>query len=474
MKKFFLFRRSDPVGPIKRFSDNGKDISILSIPADKIAFMTAGKGKINITFNEAGMYEENEMFIGDAIEKTNVTISCEEGEEMRLIEIIIRFVSFETKRSIMVFDVLNDISTFNDAVVSSISDVQAKIKSQPTERVTQKISSGDVGARFANIIGEINFGARENKPFIDYNHQSLYPVDGTDLVAVSIAHWKNAGTGGAAYNITGGIGSDKVETETATTAAASGLGQYSLIFGANAWLNVPDVTIKDDYTMYFVIGDPGSGSGGDGFGTLFGDDDAETIGFSTLGTPDVFTMRHDGLEGDPFKSKTSTRTSGTEPYKFPDRSPKTGIGERQFCYVFIIRRDKHFNLYLYNHEGDLVSFVPALTVTSTTKTIVKEEVQFKQNTKITPPSMSKNMRKGYGEKNKTGGLEIKDIPKVTTGTPGRTDGNLYIQQLGTAGSDAVNGFSKNLARFGVIKRDIGDASCSQLAQDLYDLYKPSV
>ena len=471
-KKFFLFRRSDPVGPIKRFSENGKDISILSIPADQIAFMTAGKGQINITFNNAGMYEENELFIGDAIEKTNVTISCEEGKEYDLIEKIIYFSTKEYTKTIMKFDAVKGKASFQDAVVSSISDVQAKIKSQPTERVTQKISSGDVGARFANIIGEINFGARENKPFIDYNHQSLYPVDGTDLVAVSIAHWKNAGTGGAAYNITGGTGSDKVETETATTAAASGLGQYSLIFGANAWLDVPDVTIKDDYTMYFVIGDPGAGSGGDGFGTLFGDDDAETIGFSTLGTPDVFTMRHDGLEGDPFKSKTSTRTSGTEPYKFPDRSPKTGIGERQFCYVFIIRRDKHFNLYLYNHEGDLVSFVPALTVTSTTKTIIKEEVQFKQqNAKMTPPSMS---QKGYGEKKKTRGSEIKDIPKVTTGTPARTDGNLYIQQLGTAGSDAVNGFSKNLARFGVIKRDIGDASCSQLAQDLYDLYKPSV
>ena len=90
-KKFFLFRRSDPVGPIKRFSENGKDISILSIPADQIAFMTAGKGQINITFNNAGMYEENELFIGDAIEKTNVTISCEEGKEYDLIEKIIYF-----------------------------------------------------------------------------------------------------------------------------------------------------------------------------------------------------------------------------------------------------------------------------------------------------------------------------------------------------------------------------------------------
>ena len=464
MKKFFLFRRSNPVGPVKRFSENGKDISILGIPAEQIAFISAGSGEVNLTFNDAGVYEENELFIGDSIEKTNVSIACEPGTEMTLVERIMSFVSKDTGRTILKFDVMSDDTPFQNVITASVSDISAKIKSQPTERVTQKISSGDVGARFANIIGEINFGSRENRPFVDYNHESMYPVDNTDLVAISVAHWKNAGTGGATYNITGGTGSDEVTTQTEATAAAVGLGQICAQFGTNSWLNVPDVTIKDDYTMYFVIGDAGAGSSGNGFGILFGDDAGETVGFSTLGNPDVFTMRHDGLDGDPFKVKTSTRVSGTEPYQFPDRSPKTGIGERQFCYVFIIRRDKEFNLYLYNHEGELVAFVPALTVTSTTKTIVKEEkVQLK--TKEDP----KGLKPKVSEKS-----EIKDIPKVTTGTPGRTDGNLLIQQLGTAGSDAVNGFAGTLGRFGVIKRDIGDASCSQLAQDLYDLYKPSV
>ena len=109
-----------------------------------------------------------------------------------------------------------------------------------------------------------------------------------------------------------------------------------------------------------------------GFGLLFGDDAGETLGFSTLGNPDVFTMRHDGLDGDPFKVKTSTRTNGTESYEFPDRSSSTTVGERQFCYVFIIRRDKEFNMYLYNNEGELVAFVPALTALSKTKTIIEK------------------------------------------------------------------------------------------------------
>ena len=94
---------------------------------------------------------------------------------------------------------------FENVITSSVTDIQSKIKSQPTERVTQKISSGDVGARFANIIGEINFGARDNKPFVDYNHQSMHPVDNTDIVATAAAHWRNAGTGGAAFNITTGV-----------------------------------------------------------------------------------------------------------------------------------------------------------------------------------------------------------------------------------------------------------------------------
>ena len=92
MKKFFLFRRSDPLGPIKRFSENGKDISILGIPADQIAFITAGRGQVNLTFNNAGVYEDNELFVGDSIEKTNVSIACEAGTEINLIERIMSFV----------------------------------------------------------------------------------------------------------------------------------------------------------------------------------------------------------------------------------------------------------------------------------------------------------------------------------------------------------------------------------------------
>ena len=453
-KKFFLFRRSDPVGPVKRFSENGKDIAILGIPADQIAFISAGNGEVNLTFNNSGIYEESELFVGDSIEKTNVSIACPEGEEMRLIERIMSFISLDTGRTILKFDVLSTKQPFDNVVVENVSDIIPKIKGQPTERVTQRISTGDVSNRFLNVIGEINFGSRENRPFIDYNHLSMFPVDDTDIVATAAAEVKNAGTGGAAFDISGGTGS--VTTQTESTAAATGLSQVALQFATNSFLDVPDITVKDDYTMYFVIGDPGSGSGSEGFGVLFGDDAGETLGFSSSSFPDEFTMRHGGLNGKPFRVKTLNTDQGTEAYQFPDRSSISNIGERQFCYVFVIRRDKDFNMYLYNHEGDLVAFVPATTVTGVTKSKLTKTKESKDPTKKQSKDPTKKQR------------------KVTTGTPNRTDGNLFIQQLGSSGSNITDSFSGTLGRFGIISRDTGDAFCSQLAQDLFALYKPTI
>ena len=431
MKKFFLFRRSNPVGPVKRFSENGKDIAILGIPADQIAFISAGNGEVNLTFNNSGIYEESELFVGDSIEKTNVSIACPEGEEMRLIERIMSFVSLDTGRTILKFDVLSTKQPFNNVTVENVSNITPKIKGQPTERVTQKISVGDPGSRFRNIIAGINFGSRDNKPFLDYNHELLTGADDSTLTL-----WRNSGTGLSTYNLANHTGTVTVQTEA--TAASTGLSTACAQFSTDSFLNVPDATIKNDYTMYFVLGDPGSGSGGAGFGLLFGDDAGETLGFSASSFPDEFTMRHDGLNGKPFRAKTSDTVQGTQAYEFPDRSSASNVGERQFCYVFVIRRDKDFNMYLYNHEGELVAFVPALTVSKTkSKRILKKE------------------------------------KKVTTGTPNRTDGNLFIQQLGSSGSNVTNSFSGTLGRFGIITRDTGDAFCSQLAQDLFELYKPT-
>jgi len=439
-KKFFLFRRSDPEGSAKRFSENGVDISILGIPADEIAFMTAGSGEINITFNDAGMYEENELFVGDSIEKTNITIACKKGEELELVEKIMLFVSNPSGKTIMKFDAIEKKATFDNALTYSVSDINAKIKSQPTEMVSQKISTGDPANRFRNIVGGINFGGTANKPFLDYNHELLTGADEDNITV-----WRNSGTGLSTYNLANHTGNVTVETDT--TAATTGLSKTCAQFAVGTFLNIPDVTIEDDYTIYFAIGDPGSGAGS--FGSLFGDDLGETLGFSKDGHSSFFTMRHSGLEGKPFEQNTDTSEGGSIRYVFPDKSNKTEIGARQFCYVFVIRRDKDFNVSLHNHEGEIIAFIPAFTEKSTSKI----------------ESISKGKDK-YEKKS------ISVNSKITASSAGRTDGNLLLQQLGSSGSNITSSFSGTLARFGVIKRDIGAGNASQLAKDLYDLYKP--
>jgi len=447
-KKFFLFRRTDPIGFDKRFSDGGGDIPILGIPADQVAFITAGRGTVNITFNGAGMYESNEMFIGDSLEKTNVTISCKQGSELKLIEKIILFASKTDGKTIMRFDVLEQRAAFDDVVVSNVTDIVAKIKSQPTERVSQKISVGDPASRFRNIVGGINFGSTTNKPFLDYNHELLTGSDESNITV-----WRNSGTGSSTYNLANHGDGGNVTVETDTTAATTGLSKTCAQFAVGTFLNIPDVTIEDDYTIYFAIGDPGTGSGS--FGLLFGDDLGETLGFSNEGYGSIFTMRHDGLTGKAFQVDADTDESGSIRYNFPDKSRTTEIGSRQFCYTFVIRRDKDFNVYLHNHEGEIVAFVPAFTERSKSKVVSK--------IKSKPTSISK----GIYEKTTT-----PITSKVTPGTSNRTDGNLFLQRLGTAGPNTTSSFSGTLARFGVIKRDIGGGSASQLAKDLYELYKP--
>jgi len=441
-KKFFIFRRSDPEGSAKRFSENGVDISILGIPADEIAFMTAGSGEINITFNDAGMYEENELFVGDSIEKTNITVACKKGEEMELIEKIMLFVSNSDGKTIMKFDAIEKKATFNNALTFSVASINAKIKSQPTERVSQKSSTGDPASRFRNIVGGINFGSTTNKPFLDYNHELLTGSDESNITV-----WRNSGTGLSTYNLANHGDGGNVTVETDTTAATTGLGKTCAQFAVGTFLNIPDVTIEDDYTIYFAIGDPAPGAGS--FGALFGDDLGETLGFSKDGHSSFFTMRHEGLEGKPFEQNTDSSEGGSIRYVFPDKSNKTEIGARQFCYVFVIRRDKDFNVSLHNHEGEIIAFIPAFTERSTSKI----------------ESISKG--KDKYEKKSTAVYS-----KITANTPARTDGNLLLQRLGTAGTNTTSSFSGTLARFGVIKRDIGSGNASELAKDLYELYKP--
>jgi hypothetical protein len=168
---------------------------------------------------------------------------------------------------------------------------------------------------------------------------------------------------------------------------------------------------------------------------VFGDSDGETLGFTgelvgsvnpkTRAARNVFTMRHSGVTG---LAATSTTVEDDWTVSFPFPDPEPTASDYNPCDVFIIRRDKDFNLFLHSRDGDIVSFIPS-------------------KTRLNTP----------GSSNTTSGL---------------TDGNLLIEQIGAHNQIASGTFSGYVPRFGVIDSDIGLNASVKLAKDLFTLYNP--
>ena len=57
MKKFFLFRKEEINASSVTASDSGQGLGVLALPADSLAFASAGKGHIVLSFNGATKYE---------------------------------------------------------------------------------------------------------------------------------------------------------------------------------------------------------------------------------------------------------------------------------------------------------------------------------------------------------------------------------------------------------------------------------
>ena len=133
------------------------------------------------------------------------------------------------------------------------------------------------------------------------------------------------------------------------------------------------------------------------------------------------------MTGEPATARVSGTENGTVDYTYPDAD----ADNYEHVLVFVIRRDENNNLYMYNRDGDIVSFIAARTDTFSSEIGAK----------------------------------------ATLATPGRTDGPLKIQRLGTVKNYTTFAFKGGVARFGVIEKDIGSASCSKLATDLFKFYK---
>ena len=382
--------------------------------------------------NGASKYEESNLTDGESFEKTSVTIPCEEGKEAELIESILVFISREGGKGVMKFDAVESDSTFSNVTFDSA--INTKVHINPVKRVTGEVSTqtfigstGTVGADVADTtIAGIDFGISDNKPELDFNHEGISSVSN----AGEITSWANAGTGGSSYNIASNVGAPKkYNGGDAKTAIVK---DFARFLEADHFI-VPTYTASGPYTAYMVFSFHSEGHPT----PIYGSADTKTLGpflgvyypdssgniDKMLGKSSQVDVRHKGRGGNPATVKTNNTDLGTVSHEFPIYGQDGDFSEH--LQVFVVRRDENNNIFFYKRDGELFAFIPPIAAPL----------------------------------------------RPTTNTDFDTGGDLVIERLGTVGDLTSESFNGNISRFGVISRDIGSASCSKLATDLFNLYK---
>lgn len=403
MKKFFLFRREQITLFSSTSSNDGEGLSVIAIPADKLSFITATLGKVHFNFDDASIYDYVTLPSSDVIDKTHITVSCQDGKEVSLMESVMNFLSAENKRNILRFDSVDKSATLKDAKVEGFEDVTAIVNSTPINIITQEADATSA------IIAGVDFFSDVNKPDIDYNHTALTQSDGQHISA-----WANDSNAllGSDYDTT----DEGASNTTASTVASTNMSLETTAYiqSGNYFSLANAYSTTADYTMYVAFGFPAYTN----MYEFFGSSDGTCKGFSS-GKQDIFSMIHNSLTGLPATSSSNNTDNSTVQYRFPDPGLEINSREYQSMYVFVIRRDKDYNLYLYNLRGDVAAIIPA----------------------------------------KVGG---------NAGTSGRTDGTLEIKTFGGITPDY--NFKGYLNRFGVISRDVGHNVARSIAKDLYKTY----
>lgn len=444
MSKFFLFKQAPESLSSVRISNTGKGISSMAIPSDNLSFISSSAGSVTFTFNDSNIIEQSLLIEGESIEKTNVTVACKEGEEADLMQSVLGFISRDSSNNILLFDAVNKASNFDQVDFPDTEPIVIKVPSSPVNTFTKALSSGDEEQEFRNIIAGVNFGSTKNLPIVDYNDTRVQTSDGTDPTSDDddgAFAWGNDGTGGGTYDIanSGSRGVTKITAESTLTRAGTGLATVSAGIAVPAFLKMPSaLRVKDDYTVYMTFGNALVTTGAyrsRNMGFMYGSNDgscygiaqnypntAGMIGVEPVGKKNVLQIRHEGLTGEPAEAKLKN-------YTFPVLD-SSDSGNDQVCYVFVVRRDKKSNIFVHNHLGDVVAEFPALKT-----------------------------------------------KRVKASTSGRTDGDLLIETIGAV--DVIDsptqfgGFFGNLARFGVIEKDIGNDQAVTIAQQLFARYNPT-
>ena len=404
MKKFFLFRREQITLISSRSSNDGEGLSVIALPSDKLSFMTATLGKVHFTFDDASIYDYANIKDSTVIDKTSVSVSCQDGQEVELMESVMNFISNNNKEVILRFDSVEKESSSKSARVEGFKDVSAIVNSTPINVNTSKIEDSTA------VIAGIDFLDPVNYPDIDYNHEALSSYS----TGQHISAWANDSNAllGATYDLTDQGASNTLAQESGTTSYLT-VNSANVLAG-NYFRLGEEYSTSRDYTMYLSFGFPSYSSMYEFYGSF----DGTCFGISK-GVPDLFYLAHQPNTGLPASQHTNTVDNNTVDYKFPDPGLQDNPSDYQSVYSFVVRRDKDYNIYLYNFRGDIVSIIPA----------------------------------------KTGG---------TYGTAGRTDGALAIRSIAGYRSQYLwKGF---LCRFGVISRDVGNETCKNIAKDMYELY----
>ncbi len=451
INKFFLFNKEKVNTGSTSESDTGVGISVIALQSNNLAYMTASQGKVTMVFNDSGIYDFVQTVEGEAYRKTTIDVECEIGQEQSLIEDILNFIANSPpNRNVMSFDYTGK-SSFKQATVKTPKSIESKVFTSPELMKPKELLLGETGLTAFNIDG-IEF-TELSYPIVDYSPIGI-PTGTSGVTGVTagvgltylpsgVSSWKNNSllpnsAGPTGYDLNG-FTVDGFPPHRANPGIASntGVGVTSAFFSSGRGLEIPvPIDVQEDYTTYICFGMPDDDTAASSivprenfksFGGFYGSTDYKGVASFDITEPSLFVTRHFGLNGAPAKGVTNTDDNGTVPYKVPDNR---GIGIQQTCYVFVIRRDKHYNIYLHNHEGDLVCVIPAKTIESGS---VSERTD----------GIFNFYTLGYG--NITGDI-----------TKSRID-------------DWFWGF---MVRFGVIQRDIGPSEASRLAKALYEKYKP--
>ena len=403
MDKFIIFKLKDVTVAGASVSDDGTGIEIISLPVKSISHMTASTGKVNIFFKDVSRYDESNLSTGESMQKSFVTISCPDGEEFTTIESIANFSGLLDGSRALVFD------------AEVVGDISAVVKSHPVNRVTGKasvVTDSGFTAVTSNTVNDINFGVVDHKPILDLDYRDAVFGGGGSTISA----WANAGTGGSTYDYSSATG-----TVTALSGnIKSGFSQEidTVRFLSNSYISLAaELTVTGEYTMYMVYS-TGTDATGKTPPIIYGVDAGDTsggIGLTsslldglTPPTQDKIGIQYQERYGEPIKSDVLVPLDDVTP-----------------C-VLVIRRDKDFNVFIYNASGDLVVAVPA-------------------NVYIAP----------RGPQNVAAG---------------ETSGDLSVLHIGSANENTTDSFNGRLGRFGVIDKDIGSVEAQRIALALYDLY----